>query len=240
MFDEMNDLSKTTVVILAGGFGTRLKPILKGYPKVLASIHQRPFLFYLFDLIAAHGGCRVVLCTGYRADLVERVVMDTYEGPLQVSYSMETTPLGTGGALRLCLDKVESEYFLALNGDSFVRCDLNAYADWCLERDARAGLFLTEVAETSRYGRVDIDGEGRVSQFLEKTTSRGKGFINAGIYFFRKDALIKYPLYEPISLEKEIFPELIQSGLHGYLGSGEFIDIGTPESYERAGRFFHP
>ena len=238
MYDSMKDISKITVAILAGGLGTRLTPVLQGYPKVLADIHHRPFLFYLFDLIAAHGGSQVVLCTGYRAELVEQVIAETYEGPLQISYSRETEPLGTGGALRHCLGKVKSDHFLALNGDSFVRCDLNAYAAWCMDRGARAGLFLTRVSDTSRFGRVDLDNNGRVTTFSEKSACQGEGFINAGIYFFRKDVLSGYPGHKPISLEKEIFPELINTGLYGYLGKGDFIDIGTPESYEAAERFF--
>lgn len=238
MYNSMTDLSNITVVILAGGLGTRLTPVLKGYPKVLAQIRHRPFLFHLFDLIAAHGGRQVVLCTGYRADLVEKVIAETYQGPLRISYSMETEPLGTGGALRHCLDKVESDHFLALNGDSFVRCDLNAYASWCMEGEVRAGLFLTKVPDTSRFGRVDLDKDGRVTRFSEKSACQGEGFINAGIYFFRKGVLSGYPDNEPISLEKDIFPELINTGLYGYLGKGDFIDIGTPESYGMAERFF--
>ncbi|MCP3940378.1 MAG: NTP transferase domain-containing protein [Desulfobacteraceae bacterium] len=238
MFNSNLKLSDFTFLILAGGFGTRLNPILNGYPKVLANINGRPFIFYLLELIKNIGGKNVIICTGYKADEVKQCIIKQYGECLNISFSRETTPLGTAGALRLGLDYIKSEFIIVLNGDSYIKTDLSKFIDWCISKQCKAALLLTEVMDTTRYGKVTLGKNGIITQFVEKGSCAGKGMINAGVYFLQKSMLLKIPPQKKISLEKEFFPKLVGLTLYGYISSGKFIDIGTPESYEKAREFF--
>jgi NDP-sugar pyrophosphorylase family protein len=228
-------MAQLTAVILAGGLGTRLRPVVGDRPKVLAEVGGRPFLAHLLDQLQGAGVERAVLCTGYRAEQVEAAFGARY-GRLRLAYSRETVPLGTGGALRLALRQVRSDRFLALNGDSYFGADLAAFIDDCQERDAAAALVLAAVDETARYGRVEIDAAGQVLSFVEKGLTRGPGLINAGIYWLDRALLEKVPASRHVSLERDVFPTWIGRGFLGWLGEGPFVDIGTPSSYAEAER----
>jgi NDP-sugar pyrophosphorylase family protein len=159
---------------------------------------------------------------------------------MRLVYSQESSPLGTAGALRLALPLLESDTVLVMNGDSFCETDLSAFWTWHCERDADVTLRLAEVADTKRYGRVQVDANGRVLGFDEKSDARGPGWINAGIYLLKRCLLETIQLNKVISLEREIFPVWIGMRLYGYRDEGRFLDIGTPESYLIAERFFAP
>jgi D-glycero-alpha-D-manno-heptose 1-phosphate guanylyltransferase len=232
---SMPGFSTLTSIILAGGLGSRLRDILPDRPKVLAEFHGRPFLTYLLDQLAAAGTRRVVLCTGYRAASVQACLGDTY-GSVKLIYSPEAAPLGTGGALRLALVHLESDPVLVMNGDSLAEVDLLAYLAWFQERTALASLLLVPAEDTSRFGRVEVAEDGAITGFREKGIS-GPGWISAGVYFFKKTVLELIPPHQAYSLEQDLFPRLIGKGLYGYRVKGNFIDIGTPESYARAGEF---
>ncbi|MFQ6009493.1 MAG: nucleotidyltransferase family protein [Candidatus Zixiibacteriota bacterium] len=233
----MAGLRDLTAVILAGGLGTRLRTVLADRPKVLGKVGGRPFLTYLLDQLAAAGLKRVVLCTGYLGDQVRKVFGESY-GPLQLVYSQERAPLGTGGALGKALPLLESDSVLIMNGDSY--CDVNLQ-DFLVYHDAKnagATIVLVEVSDSSRFGGVTMDGDGAIVSFEEKNDSGGLGAINAGIY------LVKRPLIETISkqgavsLEREIFPAWVGKRFYGYRCRCRFLDIGTPESYVLADKFF--
>ena len=230
-------LQNLTAVILAGGLGTRLRSVVADRPKVMAEIHGRPFLAYLFDQLVAAGLSHVVVCTGYLGTQVNSCFGDSY-GPLRISYSQELSPLGTGGALRLALPLLESNPVLVLNGDSFCDADLMGFSSWHLERRATASLVLTEMSNTERFGRVRVDAAGAVTGFAEKSNASGPGWINAGIYLLDRQLLEMIPADGPVSLEREIFPGWIGRGLCGYESAGRFLDIGTPESLAAAAEFF--
>jgi NDP-sugar pyrophosphorylase family protein len=205
--------------------------------KVVACIRGRPFLTYLLDLLGAAGVRNVVLCTGYLGEQVRSTLGDEYRN-LRLRYSKEESPLGTAGALRLALPLLASDPVLVMNGDSFCDADLAALWAWHRERGAAATLFLTEMPDTKRYGRVEVDADGHVTAFAEKGSQSGPGWINAGIYLLRPGLISTIPANRPVSLETEAFPSWIGRGLYGYKGKGRFLDIGTPESYERAEQFF--
>jgi D-glycero-alpha-D-manno-heptose 1-phosphate guanylyltransferase len=230
-------LSEITAVILAGGLGTRLRPAVSDKPKVLAEIHGRGFLIFILDQLVAAGTRRVVLCTGYMSEEVRNVLGESY-GPLKVIYSREEIPLGTGGALRLALPKLTSDAVLVMNGDSYINADLGDFLRWSVEKAASAALILTRVADTERYGRVVSGLDGGIVLFEEKAENRGPGWINAGLYLLRTELIGNIPSGRVYSLEREFFPGLIGKGLYGYQCNGEFIDIGTPDSYRRAEAFF--
>jgi NDP-sugar pyrophosphorylase family protein len=229
-------LSDTTAVILAGGLGTRLRSAVADRPKVLAQVAGRAFLAYLLDQVQAAGCRTVVLCTGYLGELVEREFGSSYRG-LPIVYSREHSPLGTGGALRLAASMLNSEHVLVLNGDSYCAADLCAFADWHFTRSAQASLLLTRVEDTSRFGRVALDSSGYIRAFEEKGETIGPGLINAGVYLLDRRLLRGMSTGEVISLERQLFPEWMAQGLHGYPTAAAFIDIGVPASYALAEQF---
>ncbi len=228
---------KITALILAGGLGTRLQSIMTGRPKVLAPVAGRPFLAYLMDQLIGAGFRQVILCTGYKGEQIKAAFGDTYKG-LDIQYSQEPEPLGTGGALRFGLPLIDTDLVLVTNGDSYVNCNLTDYLAWYLENDVQTSLLLTCLSDTSRYGRVEVDRDGRILQFDEKGDSHGPGWVNAGVYIFTRSLLESIPFGQPFSLEKEFFPNLIGKGLYGFQSEGAFIDIGTRESYALAEDFF--
>lgn len=233
----VHDLSTVTGVILAGGLGTRLRSIVADQPKVLAEVQGRPFLSHLLDQVAAAGLKCAVLCTGYMGDQVRSTFGESY-GSLQLAYSRESSPLGTGGALRLSLPLLDSDLVLVMNGDSFCQADLRAFCSWHSARNAAATILLARVSDTARYGRVVADAHGHILRFEEKARDSGPGWINAGIYLISRALVQTIPASRAVSLEREIFPSWIGQGLCAYPGEGRFLDIGTPESYATADQFF--
>jgi len=226
-----------SAAILAGGFGTRLQAAVPGIPKVLAEVRGRRFIEYLLLQLAQTKVRSVVLCTGYLGDQVEEVLGHNYEG-MNLSYSREFEPLGTGGALRFALPKIESEQVLVLNGDSYCDVWIDELTRWHADRASDATLLLSEVEDTRRFGSVDIDDEGRVLQFREKTETNGRGWVNGGMYLIRRTRIEAIPVGRPVSLEREIFPQWVGRGLHGFRGRGRLWDIGVPESYALANAEF--
>ena len=193
------DLASVTAAILAGGLGTRLRSVVADRPKVLAEIRGRPFLAYLLDQLAAAGVRTVVLCTGYLGEQVRAAFGDSYNS-LSLVYSQESSPLGTAGALRLALPLFKAETVLVMNGDSFCETDLRAFWAWHQARGANATLLLTKVPDTKRYGRVDVDDDGRVLRFDEKDDKREPGWINGGIYLLNRRLLLTIPSESKIAL----------------------------------------
>jgi NDP-sugar pyrophosphorylase family protein len=226
-----------SAVILAGGLGTRLRPVLGGKPKVLAEVAGRPFLAHLLAHLSRCGIHHVVLATGWRSEEVEAFVGDGSIWGLSVEISPEETPLGTGGAVRQSAALVRSDPFLVLNGDTFVAADPARLLDFHLAHSARASLLAARVGDRSRYGALRIDAEGRVLGFSEKGLV-GEGYINAGVYALSRAALGLLPASGPCLLEIDLFPALLGGGLWALRVEAPFLDIGTPESLRAAEAFF--
>ncbi len=223
-------------VILSGGKGTRLSPVLGGRPKVLAPVAGRPFLCWMLSWLHHLGVSHVVLCTGHGADEVDSFLEDPTVRALglEIDCVRDPMPLGTGGALRNALTATRSARLLALNGDSYCRFDQGALIERHRATGARATLLLTTERDTSRFGSVELDDAGWIRAFNEKGASREAGLINAGVYLLERDAVESIPTRREISLEREVFPEWIGHGLLGFVSEGPFIDIGTPQSYAEA------
>jgi D-glycero-alpha-D-manno-heptose 1-phosphate guanylyltransferase len=221
--------------ILAGGFGTRLRSVVPDRQKVAAEIQDRPFLTFLFDQLVESGIREVVLCAGYRGEQLRELFGDQY-GTLRLIYSIEREPLGTAGALRLAAPLMCSDPVLVMNGDSYCRFAFDEFLAFHVMKKAAASLLLTPVPDTSRYGRVHLDGEGRVVRFEEKGLHRSEGMINAGVYLLSAPLIESIPVGRSVSLEREMFPAL--PSLFGHVTPGPFLDIGTPEDYARAAAFF--
>lgn len=229
--------TKIMAMILVGGLGTRLKPVVSDRPKCLSLVLGRPFITYLLDQLENAGIQSVVLCTGYLAEQVYKTLGYSYNS-LSLYYSAEDVPLGTAGAIRHAIPLIDSENILILNGDSYVNLSLKDYLGWVQKRHWLSSLVLVHVQEAGRYGRVVVTSNDQILNFEEKTTFAGPGDINAGIYALKTSILTSIPSRIPCSLEKDVFPQLLKHQLYGYRSTCDFIDIGVPESYFQANRFF--
>lgn len=231
------DLSEVPAFVLAGGLGTRLRSVVPDLPKVLATVRGRPFIHYVLDYLAEFGIRSVVLGTGYRADQVSDLLGDRYGG-MSLSYSTESEPLGTGGALRLALPQLHGKHILALNGDSFCPADLVAMWQAHQERRAAGSVLLVRVDDARQFGGVQTAEDDRIVGFSEKDPNAGGGWINAGVYLLSRDLVASLPGGRPVSLEREGFPGWLESGLFGHRTDAPLLDIGTPESFASAEAFF--
>jgi len=221
-------------IILAGGKGTRLKKVLDDRPKPMAIIGGKPFIEWVLLMLRRQGIQRTVICTGHLSETVESYFGDSGDIDMEITFARDPFPLGTGGAIRNALDKINSKRLLILNGDSYFRLDLPSFLKTHLACNARASISLVQVEDVSRYGSVKVNKDGKVLAFLEKSTKKQSGLINAGIYLIERDVVEEIPEGKMVSLEKEVFPDLIGKGLYGVLCDGPFIDIGTPESFNKA------
>jgi NDP-sugar pyrophosphorylase family protein len=229
-------------IVLAGGRGTRLQPVVRDVPKVLAPVNGRPFLDILLDFLD-HSGCvgRIVLALGYKSDLVVEHVRAGKPRNIPVKFSIETGPLGTGGAARYALAETESNPVLVLNGDSYIDLDINGLLAVQRERKHGITVAVRPVGNAKRYGGVSLAEYDRIRAFDEKSNTAGAGHINAGIYACDRQTLMSIPEDRPISIERDVFPRLAGNNeLYAYLCEGRFIDIGVPSSYRAAQAFFSP
>lgn len=226
-------LGQTDVVVLAGGLGTRLQTVLPpGLPKVLAPIGNRPFLRLLIDRLYEAGARRIVMALGYGADAVVTFLREEgWPVDLELLTSIESTPLGTGGALRHALPLLKSKTEVVMNGDTVVELDYNRMLIFHRGCGARITLALAQVPDASRYGRVKTDMDGRVIEFGEKSSKPGEpGSINAGVYVLERDVIEAMPASTAISWERDVLPPHCGRGLYAFASGGSFIDIGTPHS----------
>jgi mannose-1-phosphate guanylyltransferase len=193
----------------------------------------RPFLIFMLDWLAKHGIDDVILSCGFMSDAVERVLGDIHAG-IRLRYVHEEEPLGTAGPLRLALDSgaLQDERLFVLNGDVLTDMDLTAEREQHERTDARATLCLIEVDDTESYGVVPTTPEGEVEEFLEKAPGPAPtNRINAGAYLLEREVIEQIPPGRAVSIEREIFPELVGNGLYGYPAAGYWKDIGTPRRY---------
>lgn len=224
----------TKIALLVGGLGTRLRSALPNTAKVMAYVRDRPFLDLLFLQLRSQNFRKVVLCTGFRSEDVESRFGDGANWGLDIVYSRESSPLGTAGALRLAEPILRPvDYFVAMNGDSFMELDLRRLIACHHEFGGIATLAVTRQQDQTRYGTVLVDSKNRVTGFLEKTSGLSTGLVNAGIYVF-SSRLFDFMPQGPSSLEKDVFPAALSHGVYALEQNGIFIDIGTPEDYAHA------
>lgn len=220
-------------IVLVGGLGTRLRAVVADLPKPLAPVAGRPFLAYLLDQMAATGLRRVILATGYRGDLVERTIGARWAG-MEIAYSREPEPLGTGGAIRLAASRLQGSGVHLCNGDTFLRYQPQALERLALDCGASLAMALAQVPDVARYGAVKTDS-GRVVAFSEKG-GHGPGLINAGSYFLSAEGVDTLPADRiSYSFETEVLLPLAAAGdVVALADTRDFIDIGVPEDYARA------
>jgi NDP-sugar pyrophosphorylase family protein len=222
-------------ILLCGGAGLRLRSVSGDAPKSLTNIGDRPFLELLLHQLRRHGFERAILAVGYRSDAIRSHFGDRALG-LKLEYSTETTPLGTGGALRNALDFIHSNTALVMNGDSYTDADLTAFARDFRAAKADFSMVVVPVDGRKDVGLVAVDAGGKITGFKEKQSSVGSGVLNAGIYMTAKRVIGEIPPETQVSLEEELFPRWFAEGkyIRAFRYPGECIDIGTPERYRSA------
>ena len=224
----------TTAVVLVGGLGTRLQPVLPTTPKPLARVGNMPFLELLILQLRSQGVRHIVMCTGHLADQIEQEFGDGHALDVVIDYSKETRPLGTAGAVKFAMRYVEqASDFLVMNGDSFLELDFAKFLAFHRQRAGLVSIAVRKVSDAARYGTVQVAEGNRVAGFHEKTGSQAPGTINGGVYVFNRSAL-EYIPEGPSSFEKDVLPRLLDRGVYALEQHGIFIDIGTPEDYARA------
>jgi len=229
-----NSCESTPVLLLVGGMGTRLRPVLSGKPKPLAPVGDVPFLELLVLQLRSQELRHLVMCTGFQAGQIQQEFSDGRKWNVTIEYSEETRPLGTAGAIKLAERFVlQSPDFVVMNGDSFLQLDLRQLIQFHRQHGGLATIAVRRVTDAARYGTVQVDAQYRVTRFSEKMGTPEPGIINGGIYVFSREVLNHIP--DGISsLEKDVLPGFVSQGIFALEQTGIFIDIGTPEDYARA------
>ncbi len=227
-------------ILLAGGKGTRLRPLTLNTPKPIVPIFNRPFLMYQLDqLRQVPEITEVILSLNYQPRRIEETFGDGEALGIKISYAVEPQPLGTGGAIKFSAQTVQDSV-IVLNGDVLQEIDLQAVIARHRERRAKATIVLTPVENPSAYGLVETDADGNVVRFLEKPGQDEitVNTINAGIYVLEPETLDRIPAGESYSIERQYFPSLVANGetFVAYVNEGYWIDIGTPEKYRQVHR----
>ncbi len=219
-------------LILAGGEGTRLRPLTTTVPKPVVPLVDRPFIAFMLDWLRSHEVHDIVMSCGHMASGVRNVLGDGSAFGVMLRYVEEPQPLGTGGALKYAAPLLEDR-FLMLNGDVLTDIDLSAQLAQHERTGARATLALTPVEDPSAYGLVRTADGGEVTEFVEKPAPDqiDTRNISAGAYVLERSVLDLLEEDQPASIERDVFPRLVGNGLYGFVSDGYWLDIGTPERY---------
>ncbi len=220
-------------LILAGGFGTRLRSVVSDVPKPMADINGRPFLEYLMESIAKYDIDELIISVGYLADKVIDGIGDTFNG-IPVKYFVEDDPLGTGGAIKYSLAEVDlNEYVFVLNGDTFLHLNLDSMLKFAKDNDANLVVAGKHMEDCYRYGTIEYDKDRIIS--FRSAGANISGYINGGVYLLKPSVLKDRQAGEKFSFEKDILEQFCMTNqLLIYKTEGYFIDIGVPEDYNRA------
>ena len=226
-------------IILAGGVGTRLRPLSCTRPKLLFPLLNKPLLDHTLERLAETGVNGVTLAVKFMADSFMTRYGKSTNG-MTVSYSKEKIPMWTGGAIKYAEELIgHDDQFLVLNGDIFTTIDYSELIRKHKENEAIATIALYKVKDPSRYGTVKLTDDNRITQFVEKAPlgKAPSNLINAGVYVLDPEIFDYIPAGRPVSIEREVFPKLAEQGkLFGHTFTDVWIDIGKPEDYLRANK----
>jgi len=221
------------IIILAGGFGTRLQSIVKDVPKPMAPIAGKPFLYWLLNYISKYNPPKIILCTGYKHEVIEDYFGNLFEG-IPLVYSIETEPLGTGGAIKKAFDLTTCERLIALNGDTFFKMDYKAFLEFHLNNKSEFTMALKPLNKPARYGTVILN-DLKIVSFKEKNPDLDQGLINTGVYLFNQTIVQKFPNLLKFSFENDFMEKQTHSMIiNGFVSENYFIDIGIPEDFKKA------
>ena len=225
------------VIILAGGFGKRLLDVVSDVPKCLAPINGTPFLDYLIKYLQKFGISRLILSLGYKSDFIISYINE-FHPDIDVTFVIEDSPLGTGGAIKASLKEVKAKNVLVVNGDTFFNINLNAFYNASLTNQYAFTMALQRMERNYRYGFVELDEKNEIISFCEKQESNNV-LINTGFYIINKEQVNFDANKDIFSLEKDFFEsDLRKIKLYGIEFNDEFIDIGVPYDFNKAQTFF--
>jgi D-glycero-alpha-D-manno-heptose 1-phosphate guanylyltransferase len=221
-------------IVLAGGEGKRLRSVVRDLPKPMADIAGRPFLWWLMIRLSQQNVGRVVLSVGYKAEAIQEYFGNKF-GALEISYSLETEPLGTGGAMRFALEAATQQQVIILNGDTYTDIDLRDFISNFQSAKTDLAVAVKYLSDVARYGSVVIEpGSNTITGFDEKR-ALSAGYINAGVYCLRRNIFAKYSVPDKFSFERDFLPKYLGALKPVALkGVQVFIDIGVPEDYALA------
>lgn len=229
----ISNLSQIDIVILCGGLGTRLRPLISDRPKVLAPFKNKTFLDLLLEDLITQGAKRFIFCVGYLNQMLQDHITHHYQH-IENIFSVEDQPLGTGGAIKKAISHIQSKPFLILNGDSICRINYNDLLNFHIEKRANFTMALSNPKDRNDGGNVLINNKQKIIKYSEKISLEEKGFINAGIYLMENTIYSLMPIKDVFSLEFDLFPKLVNQKSFGFLTESDVIDIGTVERYQNA------
>lgn len=216
-----------STIILAGGFGTRLKKIVKDTPKPMAKIETKPFLEILLNYLKNQGIKKIILSVGYKKEIIINYLKNSFND-LDIIYSIEDAPLKTGGAIKKALNLVENDFSFVLNGDTFFDIDLKKFKNFHIKNNADISIALKKLQNFNRYGSVELDNN-KIINFNEKKFTKC-GYINGGIYILNKNILNN----EDKIFSFEEYLSKTDKKIYGLVFDNYFIDIGLPTDYLKA------
>jgi D-glycero-alpha-D-manno-heptose 1-phosphate guanylyltransferase len=227
-------------IVLAGGLGTRLRSVIAEVPKPMAPVAGRPFLDYILFYLRDQGVKRVVLAVGYKWEIIRDYYKDANSTfGLDLHYSVEAEPLGTGGAIFKAAEKIFDDYFFIINGDTSFKVPLNKLKSFAFKADADIALALKKLASADRYGSVEHTDDGKITAFKEKKPEGGQAEINGGVYFMKKKLIHGFPLPAKFSFETDFMQSNLNNmAAYGKAFNASFIDIGIPGDYFKAQKLF--
>jgi len=215
-------------VVLAGGFGTRLQSVVSDVPKPMAPVNEKPFLEYILKYLKKNSITRVILSVGYKWEVIQNHFGNDFEG-IELIYSVEDEPLGTGGAIKKALQFVQNKQVYIINGDTLFNISLNALK---LQNNSKLQLSLKNLKDFDRYGCVESDNNGYVTTFCEKSYKK-EGNINGGIYLMASDIFDSFQLNDKFSFEEFMEKNFKNINSTVRIFDDYFIDIGIPKDYEK-------
>lgn len=233
-------------VIIAGGLGTRLRPLTYNTPKPIVPVANRPFVAHQIEHLRQHGVDEIILNLHYLSDAIKSILNDGKEWGIKIYYSIEASPLGTAGAVKNAEAYFDDQPMLVFNGDVLTDINISQIVEYHRKKGGRATLTLTRVEDPTAYGLILTDADGRVTRFVEKpsweqvTTLSASGMaadtINAGIYVLDPKIFNNVPAGVEYSFERQLFPALLAHGdpVYGYISDRYWIDIGNPRQYRAA------
>ncbi|MGB9612730.1 MAG: sugar phosphate nucleotidyltransferase [Candidatus Margulisiibacteriota bacterium] len=229
-------------IIIAGGLGTRLRPLTYNTPKPIVPVANRPFVVHQIELLRRHGIKEIILNLHYLSEAIKKILEEGKEWGVKIYYSVETTPLGTAGAVKNAEEYFDEEELLVFNGDILTDINVSQIIEYHKKKKARVTLTLTRVEDPTAYGLILIDDDRKVIRFIEKpsweqiSTYAGANTINAGIYILDPKIFKDVPRGVEYSFERQLFPSLLEQGepIYGFISDRYWIDIGNPVQYRQA------
>ncbi|WP_017295816.1 nucleotidyltransferase family protein [Geminocystis herdmanii] len=232
-------IKNSIAVILAGGFGTRVKHLLPNIPKPMAKVANKPFIEWIINYLQQQNIDKFILSTGYLGEVIEEYFKQEFFAKININCYQENEPLGTAGGFinTVNLSNQIPDSWLVTNGDSLIFTDLNPMFNYLKNDDVEGVMLGLSLPDASRYGSLKYDDDYNLITFAEK--QQGKGVINAGVYIFKHSVINKFPDKKPLSFEYDVFPELLQKGckIKVHITEAPFLDIGTPKTLIQAEKF---